>query len=160
MLFSLLPLLPGVFHQSELPSVSLNTLKRSLQGSCFQSSPENPARSSLEPSASRGAASAALIPVALPSLEAMKFLVEGKSTLFFRAQMGLAAGLPPGRRVQKREESIQKENAFHNKWKFLKPDPWVHSVPQVSKLPCEHPFHLSLEMRNRVVFLKETLQEL
>lgn len=92
-------------------------------------------------------------PRGTPGLEAMGFLVEGQSSLFFRAQMGPAAGFPPGRRVQKREESIQKENAFYNKWKSLKPDPWLHSVPQVPELPCERPFHLTLEMRNRVVFL-------
>lgn len=144
MLPFLLPLLPVLLFQwSELPLVFLNTLQRSLQGSCLQSSLENPARNSSQPSAPRGT----------PGLEPMGFLLEGHSTLFFRAQMGAAAGFPPGRRVQKREESIQKENAFHNKWKSLKPDPRVHSVPHISKFSCERPFHLTLEMRNRVVFL-------
>lgn len=148
MLPFLLPLLPVfLFQWSELPLVFLNTLQRSLQGSCLQSSLENPARNSFQPSASYGAASAAL----LPSLEPMGFLVEGQSTLFFRAQMGPAAGFSPGRRAQKREESIQKENAFHNKWKSLKPR--CIQCPKVSKFSCERPFHLTLEMRNRVVFL-------
>lgn len=71
-------------------------------------------------------------------------------------------GFPPGRRVQKMEKSIQEESTFHNEKKSFKAPLSINGWATCVSLPLsrnaaksshEHPFHLTLEMRKRVLFL-------
>lgn len=106
---------PSCFPCSQWCSTSLSchwclrTLQRSLQGSSFQSSLENPARSSFQPSASRTAASAALLSVALQAWRQWDFWLRGRapSSSGHRQdqQLGshLEEGCRKGRRASRRK---------------------------------------------------------